>query len=88
MSSPLITTDAEGNALVAPINEARLNGRAYTPRTLDSLTIKDDRLRAALEGTGHLLFDGGMGTMLQAAGMEAGALPELLNFDEPDVRFI
>ncbi len=85
MSSPLITTDAEGNALVAPINEARLNGRAYTPRTLDSLTIKDDRLRAALEGTGHLLFDGGMGTMLQAAGMEAGALPELLNFDEPDV---
>lgn len=26
-----------------------------------------------------------MGTMLQAAGMKAGALPELLNFEEPQV---
>ena len=60
-------------------------GAAYKTRTIDDLRIKDDRLRAAIEGTGHLLFDGGMGTMLQAAGMKAGALPELLNFEEPQV---
>ena len=57
---------------------------AFTPRTLDTLRIADDDLRAALEGRRHLLFDGGMGTMLQAAGLEAGALPELLNLSEPD----
>ncbi len=85
MFTALRTTDENGTALVAPVNEARLNGAAYTPRTLDTLRIKDDRLRAALEGTGHLLFDGGMGTMLQAAGMKTGALPELLNFEEPEV---
>ncbi len=85
MFTALRTTDENGTALVAPVNEARLSGAAYTPRTLDTLRIKDDRLRAALEGTGHLLFDGGMGTMLQAAGMKTGALPELLNFEEPEV---
>ena len=85
MFTALKTTDENGTALVAPVNEARLNGASYTPRTLDTLRIKDDRLRAALEGTGHLLFDGGMGTMLQAAGMKTGALPELLNFEEPEV---
>ena len=57
---------------------------AFTPRTLDTLRIADDDLRAVLEGRRHLLFDGGMGTMLQAAGLEAGALPELLNLSEPD----
>ena len=57
---------------------------AFTPRTLDTLRIADDDLRTALEGRRHLLFDGGMGTMLQAAGLEAGALPELLNLSEPD----
>ena len=85
MFTALKTTDENGTALVAPVNEARLNGASYTPRTLDTLRIKDDRLRAALAGTGHLLFDGGMGTMLQAAGMKTGALPELLNFEEPEV---
>ena len=85
MFTALKTTDENGTALVAPVNEARLNGASYTPRTLDTLRIKDERLRAALEGTGHLLFDGGMGTMLQAAGMKTGALPELLNFEEPEV---
>ena len=85
MFTALKTTDENGAALVAPVNEARLNGASYTPRTLDTLRIKDERLRAALEGTGHLLFDGGMGTMLQAAGMKTGALPELLNFEEPEV---
>jgi len=31
----------------------------------------------------HLLFDGGMGTMLQNAGLSAGQLPELLNRSHP-----
>ena len=30
-----------------------------------------------------LILDGGMGTMLQRAGMQAGALPELLNLTDP-----
>ena len=85
MFTPLITHDSDGAALAAPVDAARRNGAAYKTRTIDDLRIKDDRLRAAIEGTGHLLFDGGMGTMLQAAGMKAGALPELLNFEEPQV---
>ena len=85
MFTPLITHDSDGAALAAPVNTARCNGAAYKTRTIDDLRIKDERLRAAIEGTGHLLFDGGMGTMLQAAGMKAGALPELLNFEEPQV---
>lgn len=32
-----------------------------------------------------LIFDGGMGTMLQAKGMQAGDLPEALNFTHPAV---
>lgn len=55
----------------------------YTPRTLDTLRIADNDLRAVLEGRRHLLFDGGMGTMLQAAGLKAGALPELLCLSDP-----
>ncbi len=31
-----------------------------------------------------LLLDGGMGSMLQANGMEAGGVPELLNFTHPE----
>ncbi len=85
MFTPLITHDLDGAALAAPVNDARCKGAVYKTRTIDDLHIKDDRLRAAIEGTGHLLFDGGMGTMLQAAGMKAGALPELLNFEEPQV---
>ena len=57
---------------------------AYRPRDLDRLRIKDDHLRAVLEGREHMLFDGPMGTMLQAAGLEAGRLPELLCFSNPE----
>ena len=42
-----------------------------------------DLLHSAIEGTGHLLFDGGMGTMLQSAGLAAGELPELLCLTDP-----
>lgn len=78
-------THAAGAPSTSPVNDARLLGRAYAPRTLDRLRIADDDLRAALEGRRHLLFDGGMGTMLQQAGLKAGALPELLNRTDPDV---
>lgn len=55
---------------------------SYDP--LAGLAVKDDRLRAVLEGRAHLVFDGAMGTMLQARGLEAGELPELLNLQHPD----
>ena len=85
MFTPLTTHDSEGKPLAAPVNAARLEGHAPSVRTLDTLRIKDDRLRAALEGTGHLLFDGGMGSMLQAAGMKVGAIPDLLNIEDPQM---
>ena len=44
----------------------------------------DATLQAVLDGKRHLLFDGGMGTMLQAAGLQAGELPELLNLTHPE----
>ena len=55
---------------------------AFDP--LAGLSLKDDRLRAALEGRAYLVFDGAMGTMLQSRGLEAGELPELLNLAHPD----
>ena len=85
MFTPLNTHDSKGAPLAAPVDAARRAGDTYQLRTLDTLRIKDDRLRAAIEGTGHLLFDGGMGSMLQAAGMKTGALPELLNIEDPDM---
>ena len=53
MFTPLITHDLDGAALAAPVDAARRNGTAYKTRTIDDLRIKDDRLRAAIEGTGH-----------------------------------
>jgi 5-methyltetrahydrofolate--homocysteine methyltransferase len=40
--------------------------------------------RQMLNDDKYILFDGGMGTMLQAKGMKMGAIPELLNIDKPD----
>ena len=31
-----------------------------------------------------IILDGAMGTMLQAAGLEAGGIPELLNITDPE----
>ena len=42
-------------------------------------------LEAALAGDGFLLFDGAMGTQLQARGLVAGELPELLCLTHPEV---
>ena len=50
----------------APLTAALASGEPYAPRSLDSLRIADADLRAVLEGWRSLLFDGGMGTMLQA----------------------
>jgi len=36
-------------------------------------------------GSSFLIFDGGYGTMLQAAGLRAGELPETWNLTHPDV---
>ncbi len=68
---------------IARVTEGGAAASAYAPRSLDALRIVDDDLRAVLEGRRHLLFDGAMGTMLQAAGLEAGALPELLCLTDP-----
>ncbi len=38
-----------------------------------------------LFGKELLFFDGGLGTMLQAAGLKGGRSPELWNLEEPGV---
>lgn len=48
------------------------------------LRIADDHLAAVLRGEEFLLFDGAMGTQLQARGLAAGELPELLCVTNPD----
>ncbi|MDM8302387.1 homocysteine S-methyltransferase family protein [Collinsella tanakaei] len=69
---------------IAPVTAALAAGGTYCPRTLDALRIADDDLHRVLEGTRHLMLDGGMGTMLQAAGLAAGELPELLCLTDPE----
>ena len=44
-----------------------------------------DLLAAALDGDAFLLVDGAMGTQLQARGLAAGELPELLCLTHPEV---
>ena len=45
--------------------------------------VKDDHLRRVLAGKDFLLFDGAMGTQLQARGLAAGEVPELLCLTNP-----
>lgn len=40
--------------------------------------------RQLLNENRYILFDGGMGTMLQEKGMKIGAIPELLNISNPE----
>ena len=77
-------TNPERMRALAPLSSRIAAGERYACRTLDRLRIADDNLREVLEGRRHLLFDGGMGTMLQAAGLAAGASPELLNLSDPE----
>lgn len=43
-----------------------------------------DKFYSLLENNRFVFLDGGMGTMLQAAGVETGHIPELLNIDNPE----
>ena len=53
-----------------------------TPR---KLTVTDAHLVEALAGRAYLLFDGGMGTLVQAAGLHTvHAVPDLLNLTHPE----
>ena len=53
-----------------------------TPR---KLTVTDAHLAEALAGRAYLLFDGGMGTLVQATGLHAvHAVPDLLNLTHPE----
>jgi 5-methyltetrahydrofolate--homocysteine methyltransferase len=45
--------------------------------------VRDEHLAAVLRGEEFLLFDGAMGTQLQARGLAAGELPELLCLTNP-----
>lgn len=47
--------------------------------------VTDDHLADVLAGRSFLLFDGAMGTQLQEAGLEAGAMPELLCLTDPEL---
>ncbi|MEE0705750.1 MAG: homocysteine S-methyltransferase family protein [Adlercreutzia sp.] len=52
-----------------------------TPR---NLTVASDHLAAVLEGRASLLCDGGMGTLVQAAGLHTvHEVPDLLNLTHP-----
>lgn len=53
-----------------------------TPR---KLTVTDAHLTEALAGRAYLLFDGGMGTLVQAAGLHTvHEVPDLLNLTHPE----
>ena len=53
-----------------------------TPR---KLTVTDAHLAEALAGRAYLLFDGGMGTLVQAAGLHTvHEVPDLLNLTHPE----
>lgn len=53
-----------------------------TPR---KLTVTDAHLAEALAGRAYLLFDGGMGTLVQAAELHTvHAVPDLLNLTHPE----
>ena len=48
-----------------------------------TLRVADDHLARVLAGEDFLLFDGAMGTQLQARGLAAGEIPELLCLTNP-----
>ena len=55
----------------------------YDP--LAGLRIADEHLERVLRGQDFLVADGGMGTMLQAAGLAMpGKLPDLLCLEQPE----
>ncbi|MGN0046871.1 MAG: homocysteine S-methyltransferase family protein [Eggerthellaceae bacterium] len=70
---------ADAASTSANANAATANSRIRTVR------YKDQHLKAALEGAEFLVQDGGMGTMLQAAGLvQEGKNPDLLALTNPE----
>lgn len=61
-----------------------ITSRTVSADARKTLRIADDYLARVIAGEEYLVFDGAMGTMLQAAGLEAGELPELLCLSSPD----
>ena len=53
------------------------------PGTRRAVRFADADLEAVFRGDRFLLFDGAMGTMIQAAGLDAGHIPELLCLTDP-----
>ncbi len=51
----------------------------------DAASGSQDLLGRALAGQSFLLLDGALGSMLQARGMQPGAIPELLLFEDPEL---
>lgn len=45
---------------------------------------KKEKFQKLLKDNDFVFWDGAMGTMLQAKGMETGGIPEMLNFEKPD----
>ncbi len=65
-----------------------MNAPYAAPTTLKNkrnITVKDDRLARVLNGEDFLLFDGAMGTALQARGFDTSQHPELLCLSNPAV---
>ncbi|MDO4442451.1 MAG: homocysteine S-methyltransferase family protein [Slackia sp.] len=60
-----------------------ITSHAVLPDRRAHMRVADDYLARVLAGEEYLVFDGAMGTMLQAAGLEAGALPEMLCLSDP-----
>ena len=70
----------------APVVSGRVAGTPAWPADRlapRKLTIADDHLARVLAGEDFLVFDGAMGTQLQARGLAAGELPELLCLTNP-----
>lgn len=79
---PITTTIRQRNVAGLPCDARSLQQEGVL-RDRMRLAVKDDYLAKVLAGKAYLLFDGAMGTMLQAAGLAAGELPELLCLTDP-----
>ena len=79
---------ASASASAAPLPAPAAPGATPTAWPKDRLAprtprVADDRLARVLAGEDFLVFDGAMGTQLQARGLAAGELPELLCLTNP-----
>ena len=50
----------------------------------NSNNAKKEKFQKLLNENEFVFLDGAMGTMLQKKGMEAGAIPELVNLTNPE----